>query len=167
MQPRLGEASMCNHARWCWVVGSALLVALSACSKHPTGSPESAASPAARHPAGATLAIAGDRFTGDDPAAIRAYLQTVREVKPTSFDVEWNPATVAVSRDAGAWGQRGGGRSRRVWWVPSSSPDRLSSPTDSRKIPARPVTLASVSALTACRHSGLRSESLDDWHLAS
>jgi len=100
MQPRLGEASMCNHARWCWVVGSALLVALSACSKHPTGSPESAASPAARHPAGATLAIAGDRFTGDDPAAIRAYLQTVREVKPTSFDVEWNPATVAVSRDA-------------------------------------------------------------------
>jgi len=89
---------MCKHARWCWVIGSALLVALSACSKHPTGGPESAA--AARRPAGATLAIAGDLFTGDDPAAIRAYLQSVREVKPTSFDVEWNPATVAVGRDA-------------------------------------------------------------------
>ncbi len=36
---------------------------------------------------------------GADQASIRAYLQSVVEVKPTRFQVQWNPDTVAVSRD--------------------------------------------------------------------
>ena len=81
-------------------LGSALtLLAIAGCSKRsPTGAPE-AGSPAVERPAGSSLAIAGQMFTGNDPAAIRAYLQTVKEIKPTKFEVEWNPATVPVSRE--------------------------------------------------------------------
>jgi hypothetical protein len=37
---------------------------------------------------------------GGDPAALKEYLQTVQEVKPTRFDVKWNPDVVAIDRDA-------------------------------------------------------------------
>jgi hypothetical protein len=75
---------------------------LAGCSKRSatppvTGAPESAAP--VGPPPGATLAIAGQFFDGSDPAAIRAYLQTVREVKPTKFEVQWSPDTVAIGRD--------------------------------------------------------------------
>ncbi len=49
-------------------------------------------------PPGATLAVAGSLFTGDSDQ-IRAYLQTVKEIKPAKFDVQWSPDTVAVSKD--------------------------------------------------------------------
>jgi hypothetical protein len=48
---------------------------------------------------GATLAVAGTLFNGSDPDQIRAYLRTVREIRPTKFDVQWSPDTVAVSKD--------------------------------------------------------------------
>ena len=85
--------------RWTAVV---VLVTLAGCSKH--GGPavtgeSSTAATADAPPPGSTLAVAGKLFTGQDQASIRGYLQTVKEIKPTAFDVEWNPATVAVSRD--------------------------------------------------------------------
>lgn len=49
-------------------------------------------------PPGATLAVAGSLFTGDADQ-IRAYLRTVKEIKPAKFDVQWSPDTVAVSKD--------------------------------------------------------------------
>lgn len=49
-------------------------------------------------PPGATLAVAGTLFDGSDAEQIRAYLQTVREIKPTKFEVQWSPDTVAVSK---------------------------------------------------------------------
>ena len=54
------------------------------------------ASTVSKPPAGATLAVAGKLLTGDDPNAIRGYLQTVKEIQPSKFEVKWNPATVAV-----------------------------------------------------------------------
>jgi hypothetical protein len=45
------------------------------------------------------VAIAGTLFNGSDPDQIRAYLQTVREITPVKFDVQWSPDTVAVSKE--------------------------------------------------------------------
>ncbi|MGH9496996.1 MAG: hypothetical protein ACRD3B_18510, partial [Candidatus Sulfotelmatobacter sp.] len=36
---------------------------------------------------------------GADQATIRAYLQTVQEVTPKKFSVQWSPNVVPVSRD--------------------------------------------------------------------
>jgi hypothetical protein len=93
---------MHKHAAWGPFIVGAFALSLCACSKHPAGAeaPGKSAASTTGRPAGATLAIAGQVFTGKDPAAIQAYLQSVREVKPTVFDVKWNPATVAVSKEA-------------------------------------------------------------------
>jgi hypothetical protein len=72
---------------------AALLV--SSCSRHAlerTGSADS-------RPPGATVAIAGTLFNGSDPDQIRTYLQTVKEITPVKFDVQWSPDTVAVSKE--------------------------------------------------------------------
>jgi histone H3/H4 len=80
----------------------ALALLLAGCSRH--GGPSSGAGvgstgASAARPPGASLAIAGSLFTGD-AEQIRGYLQTVKEVKPTRFDVQWSPDTVAVSKEA-------------------------------------------------------------------
>lgn len=72
---------------------AALLVA--GCSRHSVQS----AAQSSGTPPGATLAVAGTLFDGSDPEQIRAYLRTVREIRPTKFDVQWSPQTVAVSKD--------------------------------------------------------------------
>lgn len=50
-------------------------------------------------PSGSTLAIAGRMLAGADQATIRTYLQSVRDVKPKKFSVQWSPDTVPVTRD--------------------------------------------------------------------
>jgi hypothetical protein len=60
------------------------------------GTGASATTPA--RPPGATLAVAGTLLTGD-AEQIRAYLQTVKEIKPAKFDVQWSADTVPVSKD--------------------------------------------------------------------
>ena len=85
--------------RWTTVVA---LVTFAGCAKHggPTGNDARGTAVSGNAPPpGSTLAVAGKLFTGQDQASIRGYLQPVKEIKPTAFDVEWNPATVAVSRD--------------------------------------------------------------------
>lgn len=77
---------------------TALLVVAAGCGRQPNGR-INVAPPGAAAPAGATLAIAGTLFNGNDPEQIRAYLRTVKEIKPLKFDVEWSPATVAVSKE--------------------------------------------------------------------
>lgn len=82
------------------LAGAALaLLALEGCSKHAATGGAEGGTPSSGPPPGSTLAIAGQMFTGDSPDAIRAYLRTVKEIKPTKFEVQWNPATVAVSKD--------------------------------------------------------------------
>ena len=53
----------------------------------------------AKAPSGSTLGIAGRMLDGADQATIRAYLQTVQDVKPKKFSVQWSPDTVPVTRD--------------------------------------------------------------------
>ncbi|MDQ1388426.1 MAG: hypothetical protein QOF56_1880 [Acidobacteriaceae bacterium] len=50
-------------------------------------------------PSGSTLGIAGRMLDGADQATIRTYLQTVQDVKPKKFSVQWSPDTVPVTRD--------------------------------------------------------------------
>jgi hypothetical protein len=75
-------------------------VLVAGCARHAAGPAGSATSaqPNGRPP-GATLAVAGTLFNGNDPDQIRAYLRTVKEIRPTKFEVQWSPATVAVSKD--------------------------------------------------------------------
>lgn len=63
------------------------------------GAPSQGGSGVSAKPPGATLAVAGTLFTGEDPDQIRAYLQTVKEIRPVKFTVQWNADTVAVSKD--------------------------------------------------------------------
>mgnify|MGYP001245838194 CR=1 FL=1 len=71
-----------SHARWRFglLIECLLVIGLAGCGKHaaqpPPTPPTSEAKPAGPPP-GSTLAIAGQFVTGDDPAAIRAYLQSV------------------------------------------------------------------------------------------
>jgi len=86
----------------------ALMALIAGCSRN--GSHEAAATggpstggtgtsaTAAARPPGATLAVAGTLFTGDADQ-IRGYLQTVKEIKPGKFDVQWSADTVPVSKD--------------------------------------------------------------------
>jgi hypothetical protein len=53
----------------------------------------------AEPPIRSTLAIAGRMLDRADQTTIRSYLQTVQEVKPKKFSVQWSPDTVPVSRD--------------------------------------------------------------------
>jgi hypothetical protein len=78
---------------------TALLAVAAGCGRQPNSQTEAAPSAPAAPPPGATLAIAGTLFNGNDPEQIRAYLRTVQEIKPIKFDVQWSPATVAVSKD--------------------------------------------------------------------
>jgi hypothetical protein len=77
-------------------------VLLFGCARHqqpgPPGSAGSADSAGSR-PEG-TAQWSGHVLRGDDTAALRRFLETVQEVKATKFKVQWNPATVAVGRDA-------------------------------------------------------------------
>jgi hypothetical protein len=94
-----------------WCVPLALTVALlAACGKKheaaPPGAPPAAkGTPASSgfatggHLSGATLANAGHVLDGSDPGAIRAYLESVKEIKPTRFSVKWSPDTVAINKD--------------------------------------------------------------------
>lgn len=82
---------------WCGASASLLAALLvSSCSRHGA---ERAGSAAPAGPPGATVAIAGTLFNGSDPDQIRAYLQTVKEITPVKFDVQWSPDTVAVSKE--------------------------------------------------------------------
>jgi len=56
------------------------------------------AEPAPR--ATASVPWAGSMLRGNDPDSIKAFLETVKEIQPTRFKVEWNPATVAFDRNA-------------------------------------------------------------------
>ena len=71
---------------------------MAGCSRH-AGEKAATGSGAPAKPPGATLAVAGTLFTGEDADQIRAYLQTVKEIRPAKFSVQWSPNTVAVGKD--------------------------------------------------------------------
>src|SRR5512146_2912909 len=74
-----------------------MALAVTACARH--GAP--AAGTAGPSPAdGSAVPWAGHVLHGGDPQALRQYLLTVREVQPIRFRVRWNPATVAIDKQA-------------------------------------------------------------------
>lgn len=80
-----------------WAAGALAVFALavSGCGQKQPPAPVSRTDPAtAPEPPtdGPIVLLAGD------PAALKRYLQTVQEVKPIRFDVEWNPDVVPVDR---------------------------------------------------------------------
>jgi len=81
-----------------------LVLALPSCARHGPPPPVTVAAPGSGAvPApngGAAPPWAGHVLRGGDPQALRQYLLTVREVKPIRFQVRWNPATVAIDKQA-------------------------------------------------------------------
>jgi hypothetical protein len=73
------------------------VIALGGCGKR---SAQQASESAPGSPSEPHSSSNGKQFVnGADQAAIRAYLESVHEVKPIKFDVEWSADTVPVSRD--------------------------------------------------------------------
>jgi hypothetical protein len=81
------------------LLGALLLLG---CSKHGqsggSGNGTSSADEANRLPG--TAPWSGHVLRGDDANALRSYLRSVQEIKATVFEVQWNPATVAIDREA-------------------------------------------------------------------
>src|SRR5438045_3682474 len=53
----------------------------------------------ASQPSGST-SWSGHVLRGDSTEALRNYLRSVQEVKASRFEVQWNPATVQIDREA-------------------------------------------------------------------
>jgi hypothetical protein len=76
-----------------------LVLVLASCARHGAPAPGTASS-AAPPGTAAPVPWAGHVLHGGDRQALRQYLLTVREVKPIRFQVRWNPATVAIDKQA-------------------------------------------------------------------
>jgi hypothetical protein len=101
------------------------LLALGGCAKHNAApfASETNPPPSSAPPPGATLANAGQFFDGSDPTAIRAYLQSVKEVKPTRLKVQWSPDAVAISREAAMRSLRSISEDGTTYTLASSEPE--------------------------------------------
>jgi hypothetical protein len=95
------------------------LVFLATCSK-PTESTSTATPNAAAGASGGPWV--GTALRGNDPAALHAYLESVAEITPKQFKVEWNPATVAIDRAAALRSLRSVSRDGAVIALASSEP---------------------------------------------
>ena len=83
------------------VVAAAALCLAGACghSSAPSASGTAEAPGAGKKPGEAPV-WAGVPLRGNSTEALRAYLNSVEEVKPKRFEVQWNPATVAIDKAA-------------------------------------------------------------------
>src|SRR6185312_10009617 len=86
------------------LIGLALSVCLAgACSRAPapatSSAPAPAPAPSAPKVAGAAV-WSGVPLRGNSTEALRTYLNTVEEIKPKRFEVQWNPAVVAIDKAA-------------------------------------------------------------------
>jgi hypothetical protein len=109
-----------RRSRSAWLAAFLLpLVFLSACSKHTE--PTSTASPGTAPGANGGQWV-GTTLRGNDPAALRAYIESVTEIAPRKFKVEWNPATVALDRAAALRSLRSVSRDGAVIGLASSEP---------------------------------------------
>src|SRR6185312_4247779 len=88
------------------LIGLALSVCLAgACSRAPapatSSAPAPAPAPAPSAPKVAGAAVwSGVPLRGNSTEALRTYLNTVEEIKPKRFEVQWSPAVVAIDKAA-------------------------------------------------------------------
>jgi hypothetical protein len=68
-------------------------------SSGPSSSTTESSAAGAAKPTGAAV-WAGVPLRGNSTEALRTYLTTVEEIKPKRFEVQWNPATVAIDKAA-------------------------------------------------------------------
>ncbi len=101
---------------WAATISGMLIMVVAGCSRPPSPpSPpansapaSSVAQPAAGRAATTARATwAGSPLRGNDPSSLRAYLESVSEVTPKTFKVEWSPATVALDKQAAIRSLRG------------------------------------------------------------
>ncbi len=64
----------------------------------------------------------GTTLHGNDTGALRAYIESVAEITPKNFKVEWNPATVAIDRAAALRSLRSISRDGAVIGLATSEP---------------------------------------------
>jgi hypothetical protein len=77
-------------------------VSCNSCSSKPAAPQQTSAQPAElteKRPVASTFATAGRMLEGADRTTIRTYLQTVQEVRPKKFSVQWSIDTVPISRE--------------------------------------------------------------------
>ena len=86
------------------LIGLALSVCLAgACSRAPAPATSSAPAPAPARSAPKVAGAAvwsGVPLRGNSTEALRTYLNTVEEIKPKRFEVQWSPAVVAIDKAA-------------------------------------------------------------------
>lgn len=120
-----GAALRCSRAA---AVAAVCVALLAACGKSPAPT-----SPAAQRtstepttpappPTGTEAPWVGAVLRPGDPDALRRYLETVHEITPTKFKVEWNPATVAFDRAAAIRALRGVSRDGRRFTLDPAEP---------------------------------------------
>jgi len=95
------------------------VIFLSACSKRTE--PGSIATPVTV-PDAAGGPWVGTTLHGNDTGALRAYIESVAEITPKNFKVEWNPATVAIDRAAALRSLRSISRDGAVIGLATSEP---------------------------------------------
>ena len=71
-----------------------------ACSRSSGPAAPTAGSPVPGARPGGAAVWAGVPLRGNSTEALRAYLNSVEEIKPKRFEVQWNPATVAIDKAA-------------------------------------------------------------------
>ena len=112
---------MTSDERWgpSALSGCAVAVLLLAgCSKRTTQETPSAAAQQPARPA----TFNAHMMLGADQAAIRSYLQSVHEVKPKKFEVQWSADTVPVSREEALRSLRAVSRDGNSYSFVSSEP---------------------------------------------
>ena len=78
----------------------ALVCLAGACSRSPGPAPSTAGSPAPGARSSDAAVWAGVPLRGNSTEALRAYLNSVEEIKPKRFEVQWNPAALPVDKAA-------------------------------------------------------------------
>jgi hypothetical protein len=104
------------------VLGIVLSLAV-ACSRSSGPSTPGGASPAegpVRPPGSAVWS--GAPLRGNSTEALRTYLSTVEEIKPKRFEVQWNPATVAIDKAAALRSLRAVSRDGAIFTFASDEP---------------------------------------------
>ena len=89
---------MTSFTRWGVLLAVVMAALLVGCKRGQQNTSRPGEQPTTR-PSGSKLAIAGRMLEGADQATIASYLQSVQEVKPTKFFVQWSPDTIPVSRE--------------------------------------------------------------------
>jgi hypothetical protein len=116
-----GLQLMPNFTRCGLLIAVATIAVLASCKRDQQSASKPPEQPA-KPPTASTSEVAARMLDGADQATIRNYLQTVQEVKPKKFSVQWSPDAVPVSRDEAARALQGINEDGSLYTFASSEP---------------------------------------------